>query len=58
MRLLLRLMVIGAIDEVLGVYVSRGRSMLNALAFLKRVLKACENKPEIVVDSGLGIHGL
>jgi len=46
----------GAIDvdsgEVLAVYVSRGRSMLNALIFLKRVLKACESKPVIVVDRG------
>ncbi|PUA31122.1 MAG: hypothetical protein B9J98_07750 [Candidatus Terraquivivens tikiterensis] len=38
--------------EVLAVYVSRGRSMLNALIFLKRVLKACDNKPVIVVDRG------
>jgi len=38
--------------EVLAIYVSRGRSMLNALIFLKRVLKACENKPVIVVDRG------
>jgi len=29
--------------EVLAVYVSRGRSMLNTLTFLKRVLRACEN---------------
>jgi putative transposase len=56
MRPLLRLMVIGVIDvdsrEVLAVYVSRGRSMLNTLIFLKRVLKACENRPVIVVDRG------
>ncbi len=26
--------------------------MINALIFLKRVLKACENKPMIVVDRG------
>jgi len=38
--------------EVLAVYISRGRSMLNALIFLKRVLKACENNPVIVVDRG------
>jgi len=38
--------------EVLAVYASRGRSMLNALTFLKRVLKTCENKPVIVVDRG------
>jgi len=38
--------------EVLAIYVSRGRSMLNALIFLKRVLKACENNPVIVVDRG------
>jgi len=49
MRMLLKLMVIGAINvdsrEVLVVHVSRGRPMLRALTFLKRVLKACENKP-------------
>jgi len=38
--------------EVLAVYVSRGRSILNTLIFLKRVFKACENKPVIVVDRG------
>jgi len=38
--------------EVLAVYVSRGRSMLNALAFLKKVLRACENRPVLVVDRG------
>jgi len=39
--------------EVLAIYVSRGRSMLNALIFLRRVLKACENKPMIVVGMGI-----
>jgi len=38
--------------EVLAIYVSRGRSMLNALIFLRRVLRTCENKPVIVVDRG------
>jgi len=39
-------------QEVLAVYVSKGGSMLNALTFLKKVLKVCENKPVIVVDRG------
>jgi len=38
--------------EVLVVYVSRDRSALNALIFLKRGLRTCENKPVIVVDRG------
>nr|BAJ46812.1 transposase [Candidatus Caldarchaeum subterraneum] len=38
--------------EILAIYASRGRSILNALSFLKTVLKTCENKPLIVVDRG------
>jgi len=38
--------------EVLAVYVSMGRSMLNALTFLRRVLRTCENNPVIVVYRG------
>jgi len=36
--------------ELLAVYVSMGRSMINALIFLKRFLEVCENKPVMVVD--------
>ena len=39
--------------EVLAIYVSRGRPMLNALIFLRRVLRTCENNPVIVVDMGI-----
>lgn len=38
--------------EILAVYASRGRSIPNALAFMRRVLKACEGKPLIIVDRG------
>ncbi|MEM4415244.1 MAG: DDE-type integrase/transposase/recombinase [Candidatus Caldarchaeum sp.] len=36
--------------EIIAVYASRGRSMLNALTFLRMVLRACEGKPVVVVD--------
>ncbi|MEM2588057.1 MAG: DDE-type integrase/transposase/recombinase [Nitrososphaerota archaeon] len=38
--------------EIIAVYASRGRSMLNALTFLRMVLRACEGKPVVVVDRG------
>ncbi|MEM3168844.1 MAG: DDE-type integrase/transposase/recombinase, partial [Nitrososphaerota archaeon] len=38
--------------EIIAVYASRGRSLLNSLIFLKMVLKSCENRPLIVVDRG------
>jgi len=38
--------------EILAVCASRGRSMLNALTLLKRVFKACEDKPVMIVDRG------
>ncbi|MEM2216682.1 MAG: DDE-type integrase/transposase/recombinase, partial [Nitrososphaerota archaeon] len=38
--------------EIIAVYASRGRSIMNALTFMKRVLKACDGKPVIVVDRG------
>jgi len=38
--------------ERIAIYASRGRSILNALAFLRRVLDACDGKPVIVVDRG------
>ena len=31
---------------------SYGRSSLNALAFLKKALKMCTNKPLVLVDRG------
>ncbi len=40
------------IGEVIAVYASRGRSMMNALTFMRSVLKACKGKPVIVVDRG------
>ncbi len=38
--------------ECLAVWATEGRSSFHAYAFLKEVLKYCENKPEIVVDRG------
>ncbi|MEM4374695.1 MAG: DDE-type integrase/transposase/recombinase [Nitrososphaerota archaeon] len=38
--------------EIIAVYASRGRSILNALTFLRRVLEVCDGKPVIVVDRG------
>ncbi|MEM2041538.1 MAG: DDE-type integrase/transposase/recombinase, partial [Nitrososphaerota archaeon] len=38
--------------EIIAVYASRGRSILNALTFLRTVLKACDGKPVVVVDRG------
>lgn len=38
--------------EAIATYVSSVRSILNALAFLRKVLKICEDKPLIVVNKG------
>ncbi|MEM4303959.1 MAG: DDE-type integrase/transposase/recombinase [Candidatus Caldarchaeum sp.] len=37
---------------MIAVYASKGRSILNALTFLRRVLEVCDGKPVIVVDRG------
>jgi transposase-like protein len=36
--------------ELLALEASYGRSCLNALAFLKKALKMCTNKPLVIVD--------
>ena len=38
--------------EIIALYVSRGRSILNAPTFLRKVLETCDGKPVIVVDRG------
>jgi transposase-like protein len=38
--------------ELLALEASYGRSSLNALAFLKKALKMCTNKPLVIVDKG------
>jgi transposase-like protein len=38
--------------ELLALEASYGRSSLNALSFLKKVLKMCTNKPLVLVDRG------
>jgi putative transposase len=38
--------------ELLALEVSYGRSSLNALAFLKKALRMCTNKPLVIVDRG------
>jgi len=38
--------------ECLFVWATEGRSSFHAYAFLKEILKYCENKPEVVVDKG------
>jgi transposase-like protein len=38
--------------ELLALEASYGRSSLNALAFLKKALRMCTNKPLILVDKG------
>jgi putative transposase len=43
--------------ELLALEASYGRSCLNALAFLKKALKMCTNKPPVIVDKGHGIGG-
>ena len=38
--------------ELLALEASYGRSCLNSLLFLKKVLKQCINKPIVIVDRG------
>jgi putative transposase len=38
--------------ELLALEASYGRSCLNALAFLKKALRMCTNKPLVIVDRG------
>jgi putative transposase len=38
--------------ELLALEASYGRSSLNALAFLKKALRMCTNKPLVLVDKG------
>jgi transposase-like protein len=38
--------------ELLALEASYGRSSLNALAFLKKALRMCTNKPLVIVDRG------
>ena len=38
--------------EVIGVWVSQGRSEIEASSFLKFILRKCTNKPKILVDGG------
>jgi transposase-like protein len=44
--------------ELLVLEASHGRSCLNALAFLKKALRMCTNKPLVIVDRVHGIGGL
>ena len=55
--------VFAAIDvyskEIIATYASKGRSSLDALIFMKKVLKACIDKPELILcDKGSGISML
>ncbi|MEM3032470.1 MAG: DDE-type integrase/transposase/recombinase [Nitrososphaerota archaeon] len=36
--------------DIIALYASKGRSILNTLTFLKKVLETCEGKSVIVVD--------
>jgi transposase-like protein len=38
--------------EYLGVYISEARSNLNAILFVRSILRFCPNKPKILVDGG------
>jgi transposase-like protein len=38
--------------ELLALEASYGRSSLNALAFLRKALRMCTNKPSVLVDRG------
>ena len=38
--------------EILAVHLTASRSSLDALLFLKKVLKSCTNKPKVYVDGG------
>ncbi|CAB3287087.1 protein of unknown function [Methanocaldococcus lauensis] len=39
--------------ECLGIYISKTRSSLDTILFVRSILKFCSNKPKILVD---GIH--
>jgi len=43
--------------ELLALEASYGRSYVNATIFLRKALKICINKPLVIVDRVLGIHG-
>jgi putative transposase len=43
--------------ELLALEASYGRSCLNALAFLKKALRMCTNKPLVIVDRGPCVGG-
>jgi len=36
-------------SEVIAIYASKGRSSLDALIFMKKVLKACVGKPKLIL---------
>ena len=38
--------------DILGVYLSSGRSMLDTMIFIRKILKYTENKPKFYVDGG------
>ena len=38
--------------DVLGVWITQGRSSFEAYGFIRHVLNRCENKPKILVDGG------
>ena len=48
----MRFRVVMHVLEYLAVYASGERSVARALTFLRRVLKACDGKPPVVVDRG------
>jgi len=37
--------------EILAVRITRSRSSLDTLIFMREVLKTCENKPKVYVDA-------
>jgi transposase-like protein len=39
-------------NEILALYASKGRGIISAIEFLRKVLDSCEGKPVIVVDRG------
>lgn len=43
--------------ELLAIKTTKGRSELEAVLFLKEVLKKCKNKPTFMVDKGRGTSG-
>ena len=38
--------------DVVGVWITQGRSSFEAYGFLRYILNRCENRPKIIVDSG------